>query len=197
MLKTGTTIRFLTVVCVGTVAALGAGVIAISPARAGKSDDAWAQCLWSKVPTSTSNWLAMPAPKRNYGLSDPPREYVLQYRLQAACYAALTGSGKSRPASFNAGAVRKSLLKTRPATIGADVVDPRAFRCTRYFLNDTDRKNPGGSDWGFGEDTSQAQFFSVVYSFAAQGGGVVGLPNEGGQRVCAYIQPDGSFQAAA
>jgi hypothetical protein len=160
---------------------------------AGKTDDAWAACVWEKVPASASNWLKMPVPKRSYGLGEVPPEYVLQFRLQAACYEQMTPAGKERPPSFNAKAVRKSLEKLRLAAVTEDKLDPKAFRCTRYFLNDTDQKSPAGFDWGFGTDTSKAQFFSIQYFFGAQGGGAVGLPGKGGLRKCAFIQSDGTF----
>jgi hypothetical protein len=179
------------------VAAISSGVVvAPSPAVAGKSDDAWAGCLWEQVPTSAANWLKLPAPKRDYGLSDVPPEYVLQFRLQAACFDTMTPAGKTRPPSFNAKAVRKSLELIKPAAISEDKSDPKAYRCSRYFLNDTELKTPAGFDWGFGDDTSKAQFMSISYFFAAEKGGAVGLPDQGGIRKCSYINSDGSFEDA-
>jgi len=178
------------------LAALGlAAALPASPALAGKNDDAWAKCIWEQVPASASNWLKLPVPKNHYGLAEVPPEYALQYRLQAACYGPMTAPGKERPPSFNAKSVRKALDAARPASIGADRVDPRAYRCTRYFLNDTEMKNPAGFDWGFGSDTSKAQFFSMTFMFAAKGG-TVGLPKQGGLRKCAFIQADGTFADA-
>lgn len=175
-----------------------AGLMALlpaSPALAGKNDDAWAACIWEQVPTSASNWLKMPVPKSHYGLAEVPPEYVLQFRLQAACYERLTPPGKQRPPGFSAKAVRKALEARRPTAPGADRVDPKAYRCTRYFLNDTDMKTPAGFDWGFGEDTSKTQFFSMTFFFAAKGGSV-GLPKQGGLRKCAFILADGTFADA-
>lgn len=177
--------------------ALGlAALLPASPAWAGKNDDAWAKCIWEQVPTSAFNWLKMPAPKNHYGLAEVPPEYALQFRLQAACFASMTAPGKERPPSFNAKAVRKALEAGRPASASADKVDPRAYRCTRYFLNDKEMKNPAGFDWGFGEDTGKPQFFSMTFMFAAKGGGAVGLPRQGGLRKCSYIQADGTFADA-
>jgi hypothetical protein len=173
-----------------------------SPAAAGKTDDAWARCIWEQVPTSTSNWLAMPVPEDPYGgvhvpsaRTPVPPEYILQFRLQAACFGQMTAPGDVRPRKFNAKAVRRSLEAIRPASVGPDKVDPKAYRCTRYFLNDTEMKNPAGYDWGFGSDTSQAQLFSIMFMFAAERGSVL-LPSQGGLRKCAFIQADGTFDDA-
>jgi len=180
--------------------AIAAGLPA-SPAAAGKIDDAWAKCIWEQVPTSASNWLKMPAVKDPYRVNVPsartevPPEYVLQFRLQAACFGVMTAPGDIAPRKFNANAVRRALEASRPAGIGPDKVDPKAYRCTRYFLNDTEMKNPAGYDWGFGSDTSKAQFFSMMLMFAADRGSVM-LPREGGLRKCAFIQADGTFADA-
>lgn len=185
------------------LAALGLAVaLPESPAFAGKNDDAWAKCIWEQVPTSASNWLNMPVPKDPYGgvevpsaRTHVPPEYILQFRLQAACFGPMTAPGDVRPRRFNAKAVRRSLEASRPAGVGPDKVDPKAYRCTRYFLNDTERKNPAGYDWGFGSDTSKAQFFSMMFMFAAERGSVL-LPSQGGLRKCAFIQADGTFDDA-
>ena len=179
------------------LAALGLGAaLPASPAFAGKNDDAWAKCIWEQVPTSASNWLKMPVPKNHYGLADVPAEYVLQFRLQAACYERMIPAGKKSPARFHSKAVRTALEAQRPPSPGPDLADPRAYRCTRYFLNDTEMKNAAGFDWGFGSDTSKAQFFSMMFMYAGKGGGSVMLPKEGGLRKCAFIQADGTFADA-
>ena len=166
------------------------------PARAGKNDDAWAACLWEKVPTSANSMLSLPVPPKWQGPGAITPEYALQHRLHAACYAALTPAGKKNPPSFNMNNVRKSLLATKPAAIAADTIEPRAYVCQRYFLNDTEMKNPAGYRWGFGEDTSKAQFGSMSLVFAAQGGGGVGLPDVGGLEKCQFIRSDGSLSDA-
>ncbi len=166
-----------------------------SPAVAGKNDDAWAKCIWEQVPESASNWLKMPAPKQSYGLADAPPEYVLQFRLQAACYDRMIPAGKKSPPRFGAKAVRAALEAQRPSSPGTDKVDPKAYRCTRYFLNDTEMKNPAGFDWGFGTDTSKAQFFAMTFLYSAKGG-YTGLPTKGGLRKCAFIKADGTFADA-
>jgi hypothetical protein len=176
--------------------ATAAAAASASPAMAAKADEAWAACIWEQVPASASNWLKMPVPKRGYGLAEVPPEYVLQFRLQAACYERLTPPGKERPPAFSAKAVRKALLASRPAGAAAtDKVDPLAYRCVRYFVNDAQMKTPGGYEWGFGTDTTKAQFFSMTFLFAAKGGSV-GLPQQGGLRKCSYIQADGTFRDA-
>ena len=164
-----------------------------APAYAGKSDDAWAKCLWETVPSSTNNWLAMPLPKRDYGLAQPPAEYVLQYRLQGACHEKLIPTGKKSPPSFNAKSIRLALEKMKPLGVRSDLIDPKAFRCTRYFLNDTEFKNPAAYSWGFGEGSNEHIVSSITYFFAAQGGGSVGLPNSGGLKKCQWIKEDGTF----
>lgn len=178
------------IVALGLAAALSA-----SPAKAGKNDDAWAKCIWEQVPASASNWLKMPAPKNHYGMAEVPPEYVLQFRLQAACYERLIPAGKKAPPRFSSKAVRAALEAQKPPSPGPDVADPRAYRCTRYFLNDTEMKNAAGFDWGFGSDTSKAQFFSMMFLYAAKGGNV-SLPSTGGLRKCAFIQADGTFADA-
>jgi hypothetical protein len=115
--------------------------------------------------------------------------------LQAACYERMIPAGKKAPARFNPKAVRTALEARRPPSPGPDVVDPRAYRCARYFLNDTEMKNKAGFDWGFGSDTSRAQFFSMMFLYEAKGGSV-SLPSQGGLRKCAFIQADGTFADA-
>jgi hypothetical protein len=173
--------------------------LSASPALAGKIDDAWAKCIWEQVPTSASNWLKMPVPYDPYrGVEVPtertfaPPEYNLQFRLQAACFGAMTAPGDVRPRRFNAKAVRRSLEASRPASLGPDKVDPKAYRCTRYFLNDTEMKHPAGYDWGFGPDTDKAQLFSMMLIFPAKDRSVA-LPPQGGLRKCAFILADGRF----
>jgi hypothetical protein len=175
--------------------AFSAAAFSATAAQAGRNDDSWARCLWEQVPTSAANWLKMPAPKSDYGLAAVPPEYVLQFRLQAACFDRLTPSGKSRPPGFNAKAVRAALERQQPMAVEPDRIDPKAWRCTRYFENDTDRKIPAGYEWGFGTDTGKAQFFSIRFYFAAKGGSV-GLPDRGGLRICSFIEADGTFQDA-
>lgn len=173
-----------------------AGLVPAAPAAAGaKADQAWAQCIWDNVPTSAANWLKMPAPKQSYGMAEVPPEYVLQFRLQAACYERMIAPGKKGPPRFSAKAVRAALEAQRPASTGPDVADPKAYRCTRYFLNDTEMKNAAGFDWGFGSDTSKAQFFSMTFLYSAKGG-YASLPKQGGLRKCAFIQSDGTFADA-
>lgn len=171
-------------------------VIGSTPAIAGKKDDAWAKCLWEHVPTSANNWIGMSLPKSRSAMGDPKPEYALQFRLQAACYEKLTKEGKSRPSRFNAKKVRKALIATKPQEVLEDTLDPKAYRCMRFFLNDKEMKTPAAYRWGFGEDTSQAQFFSVSYFYAAQGGGSVGLPESGGLEKCQFINADGTFTNA-
>lgn len=178
------------------LAGLGvAATLPASPALAGKTDDAWAKCIWEQVPTSASNWLKMPVPKESLWTTEVPPEFVLQFRLRAACFGQMTAPGDVGPAKFRAKAVRKALEATRPAIIGPDKLDPKAYRCTRYFLNDTEMKKPAGYDWGFGSDTGKAQFFAMMVMFAAERGSVR-LPSQGGLRKCAFIQADGTFADA-
>jgi len=166
-------------------------------ARAGKNDDAWARCIWEQVPRSAANWLRMPVPKSDYGLAAVPPEYVLQFRLQAACLDRLTPPGKSRPASFNAKAVRASLETLQPMAVEPDRIDPKAWRCTLYFENDTEMKSPAGYDWGFGEDRSKPRFFSITFLFASRvASSPVGLSRAGGLRKCQSILADGTFADA-
>jgi len=165
-------------------------------AIAGKSDDAWAACIWSKTPKSASNWLAMPEPGRRLGIDKPTPDFLLKFRVQAACHEDMTPAGKKQPPSLESKKVRAILAKTKPSTIGSDVVDPKAFQCTRYFLNDKEMKNPAEYKWGFGDLDTGKIFSSIQYFFAAQGGGSVGLPETGGLRKCQWINDDGSLTDA-
>jgi hypothetical protein len=177
--------------------AFSAALFSATAAQAGKNDDAWARCIWEQVPTSAANWLKMPAPKSDYGLAAVPPEYALQFRLQAACFDRLTPSGKSHPPDFNAKAVRSALATLQPMAVEPDKIDPKAWRCTRYFENDTAMKTPAGYDWGYGDDMSKARFYSITYFFAGTKGGTpVGLPTTGGLRKCQFILADGTFKDA-
>ena len=172
------------------------GLTAATPAVAGRNDDAWAQCLWEKVPVSTSNWLALPAPKHDYGLGEPEPAFVLQYRLKAACHSRLIPAGKKWPPSFNTNAVRKALIAIRPAAVPADEADPLAYRCDLFFENDTEMKAVTGTDWGYGASQDGKQLGSSRLIFAAKGGGGVGLTEGAGIRRCRTIQSDGSYKDA-
>jgi hypothetical protein len=167
-----------------------------SPAYAGKNDVAWAKCLWEKVPTSAGNWIVMPLPPKWQSPGEVQPEFALQNRLEASCRDALIPTGKKSAPSFNGKNVRAALIASKPKLIGPDVVDPKAYLCRRYFLNDVDMKNPAGFRWGYGSDTSKAQFGSMSLIFAAKGGGSVGLPESGGLEKCSWIQSDGSMTNA-
>jgi hypothetical protein len=173
-----------------------AATFAAAPALAGKNDDAWAQCIWQQVPTSAANWIAMPAPKSSYGLEDPEPAYVLQFRLRAACQERLTPAGKRYPPGFSAKKVRAALITTRPAQVGADQVEPNAYRCDLYFENDTEMKRKAGSDWGYGNPDDKKNFFTMRYFFAGASGRTVGLQEGAGLRRCRIIQSDGTFADA-
>jgi hypothetical protein len=181
--------------CLASIAGI-VGLTCSAPAKAGKGDDAWASCLWQKVPTSANNWVLGPETGDRQSLGSIRPEFALMHRLEAACYSALTPVGKDGPPNFKAKKVRAALLSTKPQAIGVDTIDPLAFVCRRYFLNDVGMKNPAGFRWGFGKDTSKAQFGSMTYFFAAQGGGSVGLPDVGGLEKCEYIQSDGTLRDA-
>ena len=167
-----------------------------TPAHANKNDDAWAACLWDKVPTSANNWLNLPEPSKYQDLGAIKPEFALQNRLEAACRQAMLPAGKESAPRFSVRNVRASLIALKPSVVGQDTVDPRAYVCTRYFLNDKEMKNPGAYRWGFGEDTTQAQLGSMSLMFAAVGGGSVGLPDTGGIEKCEYVQADGTLNDA-
>jgi hypothetical protein len=182
-------IRFL-------LALLAAILVSTSPALAGKKDDAWAQCLWEKAPLSAANWLAMPIAERWPGPNGASPAALLEFRLRAACHTQLTPPGKRYPPSLMAKAVRASLERIRPSVVGTNEIDPRAYQCTRYFLNDTELKTPAAYAWGFGDFDSGTKFSSMSFTFAAKGGGGVGLPETGGLRKCQVIKSDGSLADA-
>lgn len=169
---------------------------AATPAVAGRNDDAWAACLWQKAPVSASNWLAMPAPKRDYGLGEPEPSYVLEMRLRAACHDRMIAAGKTAPPSFGTGAVRRALIATRPDTLPAEEADPQAYRCDLFFENDPEMNTLTGTDWGFGASRDGKQLGSIRMFFAAKSGGSVGLTEGGGIRRCRLIQTDGSYKDA-
>lgn len=161
-------------------------------AFAGKNDDLWAQCIWDKVPTSAANWLSLPFDK-NENASKPSRSTLLSYRLRAACHKQMIPEGKDYPTRFNTKAVRASLERIKPAEIGPDKIDPRAYQCVRFFLNDTEMKNPAAYDWAFGDFDKGTSIMSVYYQFAAEGGGAVGLTKNGGLKKCSFISDNGSL----
>jgi hypothetical protein len=175
------------------IAAIFGFALLTSPAIAGKNDDNWAKCLWENAPRTATNWLSMPEPKRDYGLAQPPVEYVIQFRLRGACQAQMTPPGKKWAPDFNAKSVRTALLRMKPTEIPPDKLDPKAFRCTRYFLNDKEFKNPAAFEWGFGEGAERKVISSITYFFSSQGGGSVGLPDSGGLKKCQWIKDDGTF----
>jgi len=171
-------------------------VLAVSfsnTAHAGKKDEAWAKCIWENMPTSADNWIALPLPMRSQGISQIKPEVALQYRLRAACAKKLTAEGESRPLRFSSKKVRKSLIASKPEIIGDDKVEPMAFVCSRYFLNDTELKRPAAFHWGYGPDTSKVQFFKMSLIFSGQRGGV-GLPDEGGLKKCERVKNDGALE---
>ena len=169
---------------------------AATSAIAGKNDVAWAACLWSTVPKSTANWLEMPLTERQDGPTQPAADQLLQYRLMSACHAKLTPNGKKSPPRYSVKALRIELLKNRPAHVGEDTVDPRAFQCVRYFKSDTDMKAPEEFSWGYGDTKSGHIFASAQYIYAATGvdEGIV-LPVTG-LRKCQWIKDDGSLSDA-
>lgn len=117
----------LTMLLVG--ASLG---LAASPALAGKSDDAWATCIWEQAPTSASNWLTM-TPVKSTGPMDKSNRYkLLATRLQGFCQKLLTPSGKKGPPSFDLEGVRSSLQRIRPQAIGPDRATSNAIRCEMF-----------------------------------------------------------------
>lgn len=185
--------------CAGLALLLAAaGLVPAAPAAAGaKADQAWAQCIWHNVPTSAANWLKMPSPKTfwRYRGSQFPPELVLHYRLRAACHDRLVPPGKRQPPFFDSKGVRLALEAQRPESVGPDKVDPMAYRCDRYFPEGRDIKVPAESEWGFGPDTSKAQFYVVTSNIVPQGGPGL-LLKQGWPRRCSFIQADGTFQDA-
>ncbi|MDJ0642058.1 MAG: hypothetical protein QNJ15_04510 [Erythrobacter sp.] len=169
---------------------VSASCFAATPASAGKKDDAWAACIWETVPASAANWVEMPMPERRQGIGEIKPEFALKYRLQAACFEKLTKEGKKRPHGFNDKKVRKALIAMKPDNPGEDTIEPLAYVCRRYFRNDTEFERPAGYRWGFGPDTSQAQFFSLSFVFAGGGGS---LGEHGGISRCDLILADGSL----
>lgn len=176
--------------------ALVTGLSAASPALAGKKDDAWAQCLLESAPKSVANWLKLPAGERRLGLERPSPEFLLRIRLQAACHTRLIVDGKKFPPSFDGKKVRESLAKMQQPQADHDIVEPRAFQCTRFFLNDTEMKAPAAYSWGFGDFDTGTIFSSVQFMFAASGGGSVGLPDTGGLKKCQLIDENGMLMNA-
>ena len=153
----------------------------------------WAQCLWESVPKSAANWLAMPDEKTEFGATTRTPRELLEYRLQAACFDKLTPQGKKFPIDFAPKKVRAALELSKPASVGPDAIDPKAYQCTRYFRDDAELKNPAALKWGFGEFETGHAFASVSYVFATKGGGGVGLPETGGVYKCKWIKEDGSL----
>jgi hypothetical protein len=184
--------KAFSILAAGSVASL----VTATPALANKNDDAWAACLWDKVPTSANNWLNFPEPSKYQDLGAIKPEFALQNRLEAACRRAMVPAGKESAPRFSVRNVRAALIASKPSTVGQDTLDPRAYVCTRYFLSDKEMNNPAAYRWGFGEDTTQAQLGSMSLMFAAVGGGSVGLPDTGGLEKCEYVQADGTLKDA-
>lgn len=111
-----------------------AAFLVAEPARAGKNDDAWAQCLWAEAPKSASNWIAMTPTKADaLGSKDPYS--LLAVRLEGICREKLIPPGKKYAPDFKSKSVRESLMATKPTVVGSDVAVSNAIRC-EFFEED-------------------------------------------------------------
>ncbi|MBB6122660.1 hypothetical protein [Sphingobium subterraneum] len=158
-----------------------AALFVANPALAAKKEDAWAQCLWKNVPTSSANWLALKPPVEKSRLDAPETpDVTLQYRLRASCERELTPLGKKWAPTFSAEKVRAALSATRPASIGPDQMQPKAFRCDYYFEDDLQLKTRARFEWGFEDEAGRQIWSSVDYGFAGTKGGAVFLTKGAG-----------------
>ena len=178
------------------ILALAIGFTSSVAAKDPKKEEQWAQCLWQTVPRSAANWLAMSNESSDRDAKEKTASELLEYRLQAACFDKLKPVGKKYPIGFSSGKVRAALASAKPTAIGDDIVDPKAFKCVRYFLSDTELKNPAAFKWGFGDFDTGHAFASMSYIYAAAGGGGVGLPDTGGLYKCQWINSDGTLTDA-
>ncbi|MEQ1549681.1 hypothetical protein [Sphingorhabdus sp.] len=168
-----------------------------APAFAGKKDDAWAQCLWKNVPTTTANWLVTKPPVEKARFDAPEStEEMLVYRLRAACERELTPAGKKWPPSLNTKKVKIALEASKPADILPDTVEPKAFRCDYYFENDHEMKTRARFEWGYEESVGRQIWTTTDYGFAGANGGAVYLTKGAGIKKCFIVQSDGSLADA-
>ena len=164
------------------------------PVFAGKKDDAWAQCLWKNVPTTTSSWLAT-KPVGEKARFDAPEtaDVTIVYRLRAACERELTPAGKKWPPSLNAKKVKIALEVSKPVVIEPDNVEPKAFRCDYYFEDDKELKTRARFEWGYEDNVGRQIWTNTDYGFAGAKGGAVYLTKGAGIKKCFIVQSDGSL----
>jgi hypothetical protein len=84
--------------------------------------EAWARCIWDRVPQSAVNWLDMPVEKSS-GFNSQSRYWRLSFRLQRACWDRFFPKPTklalmSDP--FDESLVRQALIRTRPAQVRRD-----------------------------------------------------------------------------
>ena len=121
--------------------------------------DAWAQCIWQSVPTSAANWIEMSV-ESPVGYQSNSQFHRLKFRLRSACWDELRPEPSSSgliAERFEESLVREALIRTRPAQIVADRLDPQSWVCqaskgdelvAEYFSTSADRraqlkKSPG------------------------------------------------------
>ena len=93
------------------------GFYLLSPAYAGKPEDALAMCMWEKMPTTTD---AFSKGGKN------PDDFELFMKAIAPC------DSSKGATTINLKSMKKRLIKIRPATIGSDTSKPaNAFICEK------------------------------------------------------------------
>lgn len=135
-------------------------VAAEAPAQMVKAPfeaEAWAKCVWERLPASASTFLGMPRLKKGSYYGDESAGFRLLMRLSSACH-----SERPVPGSIDSDRelhrrLQTALIAARPAAVGADVFDQPTYRCEVFFEDDSAMQRVAGVDWGFGEDQTQRQ----------------------------------------
>ncbi|HZF94915.1 MAG TPA: hypothetical protein VEZ20_08585 [Allosphingosinicella sp.] len=128
-----------------------AGMLAAAEPAPAAARQAWARCVWERVPASAANWLRAPRLNSRSRFDETGPHYALQQRLVAACHETLETPGTANLPMQESHLLQRALIAARPAAVGAaDTVEPNAHRCDRFFADDPAMARQAGTDWGFG-----------------------------------------------
>jgi hypothetical protein len=177
----------------GTSRAIGRAVSAalivaaaapVQSAPAGEaSAQAWARCIWERVPTTASNFVKLPPLKPRHSYGEDSTGYRLILRLKAACYETMMQPGAPAPPAVEHRDLQRALLAAKPGEIGPDRQEPYAFRCERFFADDPAMARSAGVDWGFGADMKGHEFLlsRTVFNSQLTSADVAGLLSDSGK----------------
>jgi hypothetical protein len=131
-----------------------------APAQTGSAPfeaEAWAKCVWQRLPASASNFVAMPRLKKGSYYGEESDGFRLLMRLSSACHGERPVPGSIDSDRELHRKLQTALTAARPAAVGADVFDQPTYRCEVFFEDDSAMQRVAGVDWGFGEDRTKRQ----------------------------------------